>query len=182
MMEVSKRAYKNGMVELAGNVKAVHGTVDRGLMADVGPDDQDHMALVINYCATTIGRKSDDIQIYIVPAQHEVTKDVILYTLYVGLPMKTEIEDEHLFYIRSLSQRRITRSIKYKPDLEANPPLMRLEICINPMKYMPEVDEMTIVNIHLKQSRVHYHLDKPSGDDDDKRGSMKRSRTDAKIR
>lgn len=182
MMEVSKRDYINGMVQLAGNVKSVYGTVDRGLMEDVGVDDQDHMALVINYCATTIGRKSDDIQIYIVPARHEVTKEVILYTLYVGLPMKTELEDEHLFYIRSLSQRRITRSIKYKPDLEANPPLMRLEICINPMKYMPEVEEMTIVNIHLKQGHVNYYLDKPGSDDDDKRGSTKRSRTDARLK
>jgi hypothetical protein len=175
-MQMEKRESKNGIIQLASNVKAAYNTVDRGLFEDVGPDDLDHMILVVNYCSTTIGRKSDDIQIYIVPAYHEVTKDVILYTLYVALPMKTVLEDEHLFYIRSISPRRINRSILYEHDTKAN--LMRLQICINPMKYMPEVEEMSIVNIHLKQSRtVHYHTEK----DDDKRGSTKRPRIDAGL-
>lgn len=174
-MELSKRESKNGIIQLASNVKAAYNTVDRGLLEDVAPDDLDHMILVVNYCSTTIGRKSDDIQIYIVPAYHEVTKEVLLYTLYVALPMKTVLEDEHLFYIRSISPRRINRSILYEHDTKAN--LMRLQICINPMKYMPEVDEMSIVNIHLKQRRVNYYTEK----DDDKRGSTKRPRVDAGL-
>ena len=172
-MESTKREVKNGIIQLAGNVKAAYNTVDRSLLEEVGADDLDHMILVINYCATTIGRKSDDIQIYIVVARHEITNEVILYTLYAGLPMKTVIEDEHFFYIRSISPRRINRSILYEYDAKAD--LMRLQICINPMKYMPEVEQMNVVNIHLKQSRVNYYVDK----DEDKRGSTKRTRIDA---
>ena len=174
-MESIKRDYlPGGIVKLPPNVTKSQNTVDRDLLADVEADDETHMALVIDYCSTTICKKTDPVKIFIHPSRHEKTGVLLLYTLFVGMPMTTVLEDDHFTHIKQISWKRITRPIKWEHDPEAN--LMRLEICINPMRCLPEIDDVDIVNIHIKQSRrlniIHERVD------DDKRGSTKRPRRD----
>ncbi len=176
-METNRHEYKNGTVKLSNNVKTGLSTVSGDIMNEVEVDDQAHMALVINYCATSISRKQHDVEICIFPTRNKEDGTMMLYTMYVGLPIQTVLEDEHFCYIRSISYGRITRNIKVEVDTEVTPPILRLEIIINSMRNMGEVDNMSVVNIHIKRSRrINLLYDNNQDDDNDKRGSTKRTR------
>lgn len=178
METVPKREYKTGgIVKLPQNVSAAYSEVEQDILADVDPDDQTHMALVIDYCATRICNKNDPIKIFIHTSRHEKTGQTLLYTLFVGLPSNTEMDDSYTTGIKEISWRRITRGIKWKNDFDAG--LVRLEICINPMRCMPEIDDVSIVNIHIKQNRHLNIIHEKNAADDDKRGSTKRPRREA---
>lgn len=178
-MEAPKREFKTGgIVKLAPNVKPAFSTIDRDILVDVEPDDQEHMAMVIDYCSTTICSKHETIKIFIHTARHEKTGETLLYTAYIGMPLSTVMEDDYMTNIKQFSWRRITRPMRYMYDAESQ--LMRLEIYIHPMRLMQEIDDIQVVNIHIKQRRLNIIHEK-SAADEDKRGSTKRPRREADI-
>ena len=176
----TKREYKaGGIVKLPPNVKATYSSTDKQILDNVEADDQEHMATVIEYCATTICNKHETVKIFIHDSRHEKTGEILLYTLYMGMPLNTVLEDEHFTCIKQISWRRITRNIKWSYDTEAE--LFRLEICINPMRCLPEFDDISIVNIHIKQNKRLNVVYEKNAIEDDKRGSTKRPRRESEI-
>lgn len=173
---VTKREMSNGIVKLPANVTPLYSEIETPILQDVEPDDLEYMALVVDYCATTIGKKHEDVKVFVFAAHHEQTKEVLLYTLYVGLPMTTVVKDSHFQSIRQISYRRITQDIQQAYDAKAH--LWRLEFFVHPMRRMPKVQDITVTNIHMKQAYVNLITE---GNDDDKRGSTKRTRRDAEI-
>lgn len=173
-----KREYKHGgIVKLSPNVKPSYSTVDTEIMADVAEEDQKHMGMVIDYCSTTICKKHEDIKVFIYTSRDEKTNEILLYTLYVGVPMTTVLSDDHFTRIKEFSWVRITRPIKYEHDPEFN--LMRFEISINPSCNLPAIDDIcihSITNIHLRQKRNRLNIIHENEGDDDERGSTKRPR------
>jgi len=171
----NKSEYDKGTIKLRPNVKADISFVEADVLGCVEADDRHHMILVLNYCATAIGKKHKDIKTCIYPTRHRETGEMLLYTVFVGLPLSTVIEDEHACYIRAISPGRIDKNITYEVDQKASPMMWRMAIVINASKNLSEFEEMSIVNIHLrKKYRVNVVYDKEA--DDDQRGSTKRSR------
>lgn len=174
-MESPKVAYENGVVKLNPNIKTEASMMCDNIMDIVHPDDQHFVALVLNYCGTTIGKKHKEVMIGIYPVSHKETADIIFYTVYVSLPITTIVQCEHMLYLRAVSPARITRNISDENIFTGPTPYRRLEIMINSLKYMPQEIDMNLINIHVKHS-TRLTLNYDTNNEDDQRGSTKRTR------
>lgn len=174
-----KNQYDKGTLKLSPNVKADLSFVESNVLACVHPDDLHHMVLVLNYCATTIGRKHKDIKTCIFPTAHRETGEMMLYTVYVSLPLSTVFQDEHFIFLRSISEGRIERNIKVVYDEKANPPMLRMEIVINALKNIAEIDVTSIIQIYIKKKCQVNRIYDNEADDDLNRGGTKRTRFNA---
>jgi hypothetical protein len=170
----SKHNYSNdGTITLRPSIKSDISNMGGSTLDDVHPDDKYCIAVIINYCATTIARKHQEIRYVIFPVPHRVNGDIVFYTVYVSFPLSTVFDDEQTAYIRTLSCQRITDSIKVQYSAEAGPPCQRMEMIIYSLKYMPEIDVQSVVQLHLKKAnRLSITYEK----DDNPGGSTKRTR------
>lgn len=172
----SKHTYSDdGTVKLRANIRAEISTIGGSTLDDVHPDDKHCVAHIINYCATSIGRKHQEVKYAIFPVQHRDNGDIVFYTVYVNLPLCTIFDDQQTAYIRSLSCERITDSIKTYYDGKTNPPCQRMEIIIYSLKYMPEIDVQSVVQLFVKKNN-RINISYGGNADDDQRGSTKRTR------
>jgi len=171
-----KNEYDRGAVKLQPNVKADLSYVDEDVLKHVHPDDEKFMILVLNYCATTIGRKHKDLKTCIFPTRHRDSGEMMLYTVYVSLPISTVIDDEHSAYLKAISPGRIDRSIRTVCDPNVLPLMWRMEIVINALANISQYETISITNIHMtkKKNQINIIYDKDA--DDDQRGSTKRTR------
>jgi hypothetical protein len=170
----SKHNYGNdGTVQLRASIKSDISNMGGSTLDDVHPDDKHCIAVIINYCATTIARKHQEIRYVLFPVPHRTNGDIVFYTLYVSFPLSTVFDDDQTAYIKTVSCQRITDSIKLCYSDKAGPPCQRMEIIIYSLKYMPEIEVQSVVQLHLKKAnRLSICYEK----EDDQRGSTKRTR------
>ena len=170
----SKHNYgDDGTIKLRASIKSDISNMGGSTLDDVHPDDKHCIAVIINYCATTIARKHQEIRYVIFPVPHRINGDIVFYTVYVSFPLSTVFGDEQTAYIRTMSCERITDTIKIGYSAEAGPPCQRMEIIIYSLKYMPEVEVQSVVQLHIKKTnRLSISYEK----EDDQRGSTKRTR------
>lgn len=176
-MEVTKNEYQSGLVKLRPNVKADVAYVNGDLLSVVIPDDQPYMIAILNHCATTIGRKHQDVFTCIIPLIHRETGVVLSYTVYVSLPITTIIKDTDLTYIRAVGGERVQKSIEAEVKMPKDAtPFWRLTIEVHSIHTMPETKSMSIVNIYVNNTH-RVNIAHPNTEiDSDQRGSTKRTR------
>lgn len=174
VMHVESPRHKNGgIIKLPSNVKCTDSSYHGDIFKDVAEEDREHMALIVEYCATMIAKKHEDVDVIIFYPQDGKTRVPQLYQVYFSFPLGTKISDRHFNQMKSYAFRKITEPMEV--DYDPVTKLQRLRVLINPMACLPQFEDMTLTTIHLKNNRVNVVYDNATPDDD--RGSIKRPRT-----
>ena len=172
-MDMNVEKQRACVIKLPPNIKSVNSTFHGDMFKDVAEEDLEHMSLIFDFCATVIAKKHEDVDAYIFYPRDIKTKTPLLYQVVFSFPLGTKITDDHFNRMKSYAYRKITKPIEV--DYDPVTKLQRMKITINPMANLPQYEDMTITNIHLKNNRVNIIYENDTQDDE--RGSTKRVRT-----